>query len=189
MQVGAGANNYLPSRQDPESSAANAPPTFLLRLGNEDVLNFEFTFIVRQARTTQPTNGASNDATTSMTSLIDTHIKGLTYVSASNFRELENLVTREFHADPNLHKNPNVELVGDFSSGGKPIAQFEWSWRWKPPKATEDRGGGWRNSCSVWPGTIPMIERVCIDLFLVCRVRSACTSTEHLGHVLVLGSE
>ena len=127
------------------------PPTFLLRLTNEDVLTFEFTFSVRQARATQPTNGIPNGTTSSTIGLIDTQIKGLTYVSASNPRELENLVTREFHADPNLHKNPNVELVGDFSTGGKPVAQFEWSWRWKPPKAAEDRGGGWRNSCSVCP--------------------------------------
>jgi hypothetical protein len=28
---------------------------------------------------------------------------------------------------------------------------FEWSWKWKPPKNTEDRGGGWHNSCSVRP--------------------------------------
>lgn len=129
----------------------NVPPTFLLRLTNEDVLTFEFTFSVRQARATQPTNGIPNGTTSSTIGLIDTQIKGLTYVSASNPRELENLVTREFHADPNLHKNPNVELVGDFSTGGKPVAQFEWSWRWKPPKAAEDRGGGWRNSCSVCP--------------------------------------
>ncbi len=27
---------------------------------------------------------------------------------------------------------------------------FEWTWKWKPPKQAEDKGGGWRNSCSVW---------------------------------------
>jgi Arf-GAP with SH3 domain, ANK repeat and PH domain-containing protein len=57
-------------------------------------------------------------------------------------------VTREFHADPNLHKNSNVELVGDFSTGGSASVTFEWSWKWKPPKSAEDRGGGWRNCCS-----------------------------------------
>ncbi len=50
----------------------------------------------------------------------NTHVNGLTYVYASTPREVENLVTREFHADPNLHKNSNVELVGDFSTGGSP---------------------------------------------------------------------
>lgn len=75
-------------------------------------------------------------------------INGLTFVQASNLREVENLLTREFHADPNLHKNSNVELVGDFSTGSSPSVTFDWSWRWKPPKNLEDKGGGWRNSCS-----------------------------------------
>ncbi|KIH87319.1 hypothetical protein SPBR_04560 [Sporothrix brasiliensis 5110] len=81
-------------------------------------------------------------------SAIDTVINGLTFVQASNLREVDNLLTREFHADPNLHKNSNVELVGDFSTGGSPSVTFDWSWRWKPPKNLEDKGGGWRNSCS-----------------------------------------
>ena len=55
---------------------------------------------------------------------------------------------REFRADPNLHKNSNVELVGDYSTGGSPSVRFDWSWKWRPPKPTEDRGGGWRNTCS-----------------------------------------
>lgn len=86
----------------------------------------------------------------------DSNINGLTYVYASTGREVENLVTREFHADPNLHKNANVELVGDYTTGGSPSVSFEWSWRWKPPKAAEDRGGGWRNSCSV--GLLAAVE-------------------------------
>ncbi len=81
-------------------------------------------------------------------SAIDTFINGLTFAFASNHKELDNLVTREFHADPNLHKNSNVELVGDYSTGGSPSVRFDWSWQWRPPKVTEDRGGGWRNACS-----------------------------------------
>lgn len=80
---------------------------------------------------------------------VDTAITGLTYVYASTSREVENLVTREFHADPNLHKNANVDLVGDYSTSGSPSVSFEWTWKWKPPKPSEDKGGGWRNSCSV----------------------------------------
>lgn len=57
-------------------------------------------------------------------------------------------MTREFHADPNLHKNANVELVGDYSTAGNPSLQFDWSWRWRPPKLLEDRVNGWRNTCS-----------------------------------------
>ena len=57
-------------------------------------------------------------------------------------------MTREFHADPNLHKNANVELVGDYSTDGSPSIRFEWQWKWRPPKLTEDKVGGWRNTCS-----------------------------------------
>ena len=69
-------------------------------------------------------------------------------MSASNAKEVENLVTLEFHADPNLHKNANVQLVGDYSTGGSQSVSFDWSWKWRPPKATDDKGGGWRNCCS-----------------------------------------
>lgn len=109
-------------------------PNFLLKLNNDDELVFTFTFVIRQ------------DANTPG---VDTQINGLTYVYASTSREVENLVTREFHADPNLHKNSNVELVGDYTTGGSPSVSFDWSWKWKPPKGIEDRGGGWRNACSV----------------------------------------
>ncbi|KAI1213924.1 centaurin beta [Annulohypoxylon truncatum] len=116
--------------QDTEPSAV---PNFLLKLNNDDELIFNFTFVIRQE------DGGAG---------IDTHINGLTYVYASTNRDLENLVTREFHADPNLHKNANVELVGDYTTGGSASVTFEWSWKWKPPKGTEDGGGGWRNVCS-----------------------------------------
>ena len=79
---------------------------------------------------------------------MDTFVNGLTFAFASSNKDLDNLVTREFHADPNLHKNSNVELVGDYSTNGCPSMRFEWSWRWRPPKLIEDRGGGWRNICS-----------------------------------------
>lgn len=80
---------------------------------------------------------------------IDSHISGLTFIFAPNAREVDNLVTREFHADPNIHKNPNFQLVGDFSTAGAAVAQVQWSWKWKPPKLAEDTGGGWHTACSV----------------------------------------
>ena len=59
------------------------------------------------------------------------------------------MVTREFHSDPNLHKNSNVELVRqEVSTDGSPSIQFDYSWKWKPPKHAEDKGGGWKNSCT-----------------------------------------
>ncbi|MCJ1225735.1 hypothetical protein MMC12_002384 [Toensbergia leucococca] len=123
--------------QDPEYSPTSPIPSFLLRLNNDDDLIFSFTFVIRQG---QNCAAGINSAT-------DTIINGLTFAFASNNKELDNLVTREFHADPNLHKNSNVELVGDYSTSGSSSVQFEWSWRWRPPKVIEDKGGGWRNTC------------------------------------------
>ncbi|KAI0482427.1 ArfGap-domain-containing protein [Xylariaceae sp. FL0804] len=118
--------------QDPDPTSS---PNFLLKLNNDDELIFNFTFVARRE------DLATNSDT-------PTHINGLTYVYASSSREVENLVTREFHADPNLHKNSNVELVGDYNTGKANAISFEWSWKWKPPRTIEDRGGGWRNVCS-----------------------------------------
>ncbi|KAI9904752.1 hypothetical protein N3K66_001281 [Trichothecium roseum] len=123
--------------QDPDCTGA--APNFLLKLNNDDELIFTFTFILRQGQTTG----------TDAPKPIDTSIAGLTYVYASTSKEVENLVTREFHADPNLHRNSNVALVGDYSTGGNSSVSFEWTWKWKPPRLTEDKSGGWRNSCSL----------------------------------------
>jgi Arf-GAP/SH3 domain/ANK repeat/PH domain-containing protein len=130
--------------QDPDT-LPGASPNFLIKVNNDEELTFNFTFIIRQTQGFLPTTNGGQD----VVGLMDTTINGLTYVSASTAREVENLVTREFHANPNLHKNANVQLVGDYSTGGSQSVSFEWSWKWRPPKSTEDRGGGWRNHCSV----------------------------------------
>ena len=132
--------------QDPEPYPPSASPNFIIKLNNDDELTFNFTFIIRQ---TQQINLGMSGTQEAANSLVDTVVNGLTYVSASTAKEVETLVTREFHADPNLHKNANVQLVGDFSTGGSSSVSFEWSWKWRPPKPIEDRGGGWRNNCSV----------------------------------------
>ncbi|KAL4919390.1 hypothetical protein BDW62DRAFT_45073 [Aspergillus aurantiobrunneus] len=134
--------------QDPDSSPSASIPSFLLRLTNDDELIFKFTFILRQTQTGNVTNSTVNGVSTSLPEVTDTVLTGLTFAHAPNSKELDNLVTREFHANPNLQNNSNVQLVGDFSTGGSPSVQFDWSWKWKPPKGTEDKGGGWRNSCS-----------------------------------------
>jgi len=141
-----GDNSVLEYVQDPEPSTPTTTPNFILKLNNDEELTFNFTFIIRQTTQTAAVPGIAQDAP--LTS-VDTVVNGLTYVSASTAKEVETLVTREFHADPNLHKNANVQLVGDFSTGGSQSVSFEWSWKWRPPKQTEDRGGGWRNNCSV----------------------------------------
>ena len=124
--------------QDPESSPVSPLPPLLFRLNNQDDLFFNFSFVIRQTE-----NNIQGGAGSS-----DTFINGLTFAFASNSKDLDNLLVKEFHADPNLHKNANVELVGDYSTGGSASARFDWSWKWRPPKTTEDRGGGWRNTCS-----------------------------------------
>ncbi|SPO00812.1 related to ADP-ribosylation factor (ARF) GTPase activating protein (GAP) with effector functions [Cephalotrichum gorgonifer] len=129
--------------QDPEPS--NGPPNFLLKLTNDEDLIFKFTFVIRQTPQAPSSSGAPTDPASAP---LDTRINALTYVYASSPKEVETLVTREFHADPNLHKNANVALVGDHTTGGSPSVTFEWTWKWKPPKNVEDKGGGWRNSCS-----------------------------------------
>jgi Arf-GAP/SH3 domain/ANK repeat/PH domain-containing protein len=126
--------------------ALGSAPNFILKLNNDDELTFKFTFVIRQTNQITPGNNGAQDTACG---LVDTVVNGLTYVSASTAKEVETLVTREFHADPNLHKNANVQLVGDYSTGGSQSVSFEWSWKWRPPKPTEDRSGGWRNNCSV----------------------------------------
>ena len=123
-------------------------PTFLLRLSNEDELIFNFTFILRQTQTGNVAGSTVNGVSTSLPEVVDTVLTGLTFAHASNSKELDNLITREFHANPNLQNNSNVQLIGNYSTEGTPSVSFDWTWKWKPPKVTEDKGGGWRNSCS-----------------------------------------
>ncbi|KAL4955050.1 hypothetical protein BDW69DRAFT_161710 [Aspergillus filifer] len=143
-----GDDNPVEYIQDPDFSPSATAPTFLLRLNNDEELIFKFTFILRQTQTASSSNATVNGVSTSLPEITDTVLNGLTFAHAPNSKELDNLVTREFHANPNLQNNSNVQLVGDFSTGGSPSVQFDWTWKWKPPKGTEDKGGGWRNSCS-----------------------------------------
>ncbi|KAJ6006585.1 hypothetical protein N7451_004529 [Penicillium sp. IBT 35674x] len=145
----AGDDTPIEYIQDPDVPSTAPTPTFLLRLTNDDELVFNFTFILRQTPTGNVTGSTVNGVSTSLPEVSDTILNGLTFAHASNSKELDNLITREFHANPNLQNNSNVQLIGDFSTDGTPSVSFEWSWTWKPPKGPEDKGGGWRNSCSL----------------------------------------
>lgn len=134
--------------QDPDTPSNAAVPTFMLRLSNEDELIFNFTFFIRQTQTGNAASSTINGVASSMPEVADTNLTGLTLAHASNSKELDNLITREFHANPNLQNNSNVQLIGDYSTGGTPSVTFDWTWTWKSPKPIEDKGGGWRNSCS-----------------------------------------
>ena len=105
----------------------------------------------------------------------DTIINGLTFIFASNNKDLDVLVTREFHADPNLHKNSNVELVGsEFSTGGSPSVQLDFVWKWRPPKRQEDKGRGWRNACTFveYDSRAHRLNTLCTFAFWVQSVKS-----------------
>ncbi|TLD39478.1 ArfGap domain-containing protein [Venturia nashicola] len=134
-------NDDLPVEyiQDPESGTASIPPSYLLRLSNDDDLVFNFTFVQRQIVS----------APTETPAAADTTVNGLTFLTAASGKELDNLVTKELQADPNFHKtNPNVQFIGDYNTNGSASVQYQWTWKWKPPRINEDRGGGWRNCCS-----------------------------------------
>lgn len=138
-------NRLLTVRQDPDTSSSPTP-SFLLRLTNDDELTFNFTFVLRQDTSLHPVDSGGSAEQNGPS---DTVINGLTFIFAPTAKDVDNIATKELHADPNLHKNnPNVELVGDYSTAGNASIQSTWSWKWKPPRATEDRGGGWRNCCS-----------------------------------------
>ncbi|GAM89233.1 hypothetical protein ANO11243_072700 [Dothideomycetidae sp. 11243] len=138
--------SYADRSQDPEATLSGGPPAFLLRLQNEEDLTLQFNCTIRQAVCTgQQADGPHGSGAT--TPIADTSIAGLTFVFASTAKEIEQLMTREFHADPNIHKNPNVTFVGDFSTAGAPSIQVQYTWKWKPPKTVEDVGGGWRTTC------------------------------------------
>lgn len=139
---------------------------------------------MRQGPSPASPYAASDGTSIASSSGVDTVISSLTFAFAPTPRELDTLVTREFNADPNLHRNRNVDLVGDYSTAGNLLEQFEWSWKWRAPKIVEDKGGGWRNTCSV--GVQPLCKSIA-DPLSVCRVRSASTPPQSTGDLLVLG--
>ncbi|KAI5295142.1 hypothetical protein KEM52_002255, partial [Ascosphaera acerosa] len=132
--------------QDPESDAC--PPRFLLTLDSSRELIFAFTFTVKQAESSTAPLQTVNGVTGPVSQAADASLTGLTFAHASNARELDNLITREFHANPNLQKNSNVQFIGDIAMTGWSSQLFQWSWKWTPPKAVDDKTRGWRNACS-----------------------------------------
>jgi len=139
---------------------------------------------MRQGPSPTSPNAASDGTSIGTSSGVDTVISSLTFAFAPTPKELDTLVTREFNADPNLHRNRNVDLVGDYSTAGNPSEQFEWSWKWRVPKIVEDKGGGWRNTCSVG---VQVLCKSTADRLAVCRVRPTGTPPQSTGYILVLG--
>ncbi|CAB5137606.1 unnamed protein product [Rhizophagus irregularis] len=46
-----------------------------------------------------------------------------------------------------LHKHPNVTLIGNYESDGMVKLEKEWTWEWLPPHNTDEIHRGWRNHC------------------------------------------
>ena len=129
---------------DPDiSQNTTAVPLFLLRLASEDELHFSFTL-----RLSQHASSAPRDAslTGPQAAHPNTGISGLTYMFGHDRKELDHLINREFHANPNLHKNSNVELLGDYNTAGQLDSPIQWTWVWKPPRLHEMPPSGWRTT-------------------------------------------
>ena len=39
-------------------------------------------------------------------------------------------------------------MRSEISTSGSPSVQFNYTWKWRPPKLQEDKGGGWRTACT-----------------------------------------
>ncbi|RHZ52572.1 hypothetical protein Glove_460g5 [Diversispora epigaea] len=114
--------------QDPNVKSIS-PNRFLLKLIKDKRLELKFKFNIGK------TDGIKAD------------VKGLTFINVSSEKELSRIVTVEFNDDPNLHKHPNVTLVGNYYTDEVQISEVEWSWKWSPPHNMEEIHQGWRNYC------------------------------------------
>ncbi|CAI2171027.1 3349_t:CDS:2 [Funneliformis geosporum] len=100
--------------QDPNAQSI-IPNKFLLKLIKDKKLELKFKFNIGE------TDGNKAD------------VKGLTFINVASERELARILTVEFNDDPNLHKHPNVTLVGNYESDGIKTSENEWTWKWSPP--------------------------------------------------------
>lgn len=143
------------SHQDPETIPTTETPSFILRVPFEEELTFDFACAVADNNLNLTRPSATSDftrpsATSDFTqNQAQSNVPSLTFVFASSSREVESLVTSEFHADPNFHKNPNVQLVNAENSTATSTSAINWSWKWRPPKPSEDPNKGWLTACSV----------------------------------------
>ncbi|CAG8477971.1 8965_t:CDS:2 [Ambispora gerdemannii] len=117
--------DLLEFTQDPELQS-KAPNKFLLKLSKDKRFELKFKFRVGE-------NSTNTE-----------ELKGLTFINATNEKELARILTVEFNVDPNLHRHANVALLGDFTPKQEEI---EWTWKWVPPHTMDESHHGWRNHC------------------------------------------
>ncbi|KAG9304459.1 hypothetical protein G9A89_020023 [Geosiphon pyriformis] len=120
--------DLLEFTQDPEFQSIS-PNKFLLKLSKDKRLELKFKFRIGGIATR------------------NAELKGLTFINAANEKELARILTVEFNDDPNLHKHPNVDLLGNFVSDGTQPDLIEWTWKWEPPHLMDEDHHGWRNHC------------------------------------------
>ncbi|RGB42004.1 hypothetical protein C1646_684264 [Rhizophagus diaphanus] len=114
--------------QDPNVQTINTNK-FLLKLTKDKKLKLKFKFNIGE------TDGNKAD------------VRGLTFINVASEKELARILTVEFNDDPNLHKHPNVTLIGNYESDGMIKLEKEWTWEWLPPHNTDEIHRGWRNHC------------------------------------------
>ncbi|KAK9247324.1 hypothetical protein V1506DRAFT_532346 [Lipomyces tetrasporus] len=74
-------------------------------------------------------------------------LNGLTFLSSTDNKVLDVMLTKELQSDPNMQNRQNVVFIGDYTSKNGAAIELEWSWTWKPPSEINDRFNGWRNTC------------------------------------------
>ncbi|CAG8653164.1 11959_t:CDS:2, partial [Acaulospora morrowiae] len=113
--------------QDPYVKSIS-PNRFLLKLAKDKKLELKFKISIGKDEANK------------------TDVKGLTFINAAGEKELERILTVEFNDDPNLHKHPNVTLVGNYEVN-ETQTEIEWTWMWSPPHNIDEVYRGWRNYC------------------------------------------
>ncbi|KAK9236799.1 hypothetical protein V1525DRAFT_433417 [Lipomyces kononenkoae] len=107
----------------------NSVTPILLKLLNEGGLVFKFSLLINKAKSeTLPLNG-------------------LTFLSSTNSKALDAILTRELQSDPNMQNREDVVFIGDYTSSDASSIGLDWSWTWKPPGEMDDQFNGWRNTC------------------------------------------
>lgn len=71
-----------------------------------------------------------------------TGLSSLTFVSAGSVKQLDSFIKNEFFHNPNIQKEKNVVLLGDFNAKGDhpQIISFDFLWQWHAPEPNSDKG-------------------------------------------------
>ncbi|KAK9370268.1 hypothetical protein V1509DRAFT_617259 [Lipomyces kononenkoae] len=107
----------------------NSVTPILLKLLNEGGLVFKFSLLINKAK------------------YETLSLNGMTFLSSTNNKALDAILTKELQSDPNMQNKENVVFIGDYTSSDASSMALDWSWTWKPPSEINDQFNGWRNTC------------------------------------------